>query len=473
MNRLSRLLSVALLPVIVACSDDSDNNRQDPVEPPLPPVEETSPAQLRVTHASPDAPAVNVYVNGEVALEGVEYKQSSGLIEVEEPGTIEVEVRGILPDGSETTVIGPVDLTLEEGIRTDVVAYDSLFDETGDLNIKAKVLDPVEIEADITDVRVSVLHAAPQVGDVDIYVTSPEDEIGSGSPIDAGFGDAAGPVAIEPATDYRIRITPDGDSTVVYDSGTVNFPAGTELLLVAVENTLKVGNNPVNLLAVDAEGAGEVLDADTGAEVRVVHNSADTPPVDVLVDDAVVLDAVPFPAASAYDDLQAPAGMYNVVVAADADNSIAPIDADLTLEAGKSYTVIAIGSLADNTIEPLLRDDGRRNVATAAQVEVIHGSYLVAAAIPVDIYLTADGVIADADPAIAGLVYKESTGQVALSPGEYWVTVTAAGDKSVVAFDSGGPLALEGGVNYTIIARDPSPEEVEGDPLIRVSILTD
>jgi hypothetical protein len=476
MRPVTKALAFCMLPVIVACSDDSDNNRQDPVEPPeppQPPIEEVEPAQLRVTHASPDAPAVNVYVNGSAALEGVEFKQSSGLITVEDPGTIEVEVRGLLPDGSETTVIGPVDLTLEEGVRTDVVAYDALLDDNGGLNIKAKVLDPVTIEEEINDVRVSVLHAAPAVGDVDIYVTAPGDDISGATPIDADFGDAAGPVAIDADTDYRIRIAPDGDSTVVYDSGTVSFPAGTELLLIAVENTLKVGDNPVNLLAVGADGASEVLDVNTGAAVRVVHNSADTPPVDVLVDGTTVLDAVPFPAASGYDDIQAPAGTYNVVVAADADNNIAPIDVDLTLESGKSYTAIAVGSFDANTVEAVLTEDDRRNIATAAVVEIIHGSSIVAADIPVDIFLTSDGVIADADPAIAGLAYKESTGQLALTPGDYWVTVTAAGDKAVVAFDSGAPLALEGGVNYTVIARDPSSEEVEGNPLIQLTLLTD
>ena len=467
MIRLRKIVAFLIVPLLIACSD-SNNNNSGPT--PGPAVE---PAQLRVTHASPDAPAVNVYVDGTLALEAVDYKQSSGLISFDEPGTLEVEVRGILPDGSEVTVIGPAEITLEENIRTDIVAYDTVFDDTGSLNIKPAILDPVTIEADITDVRVSVLHAAPQVGAVDIYVTAPEDDLANTTPIDAGFGDSAGPVALEADTAYQVRITPDGDTTVVYDSGPLSFPAGTELLLIAVENTFKVGANPVNLLAVGPEGATEVLDVNMGAEVRVVHNSADTPPVDVLIDGTEVIDALAFPSATAYDDIQAPPGTYNVVVAADADNSIAPIDVDVTLEATQSYTAIAVGSLAESTIEPILTVDERRNIATAAIIEVVHGSSLVAAEIPVDVYLSTDGVIADLDPAIENLAYTETTGQIPLTPGDYWITVTAAGDKSVVAFDTGGLLALEGGVNYTIIARDPSAEEVSGLPLIRVTLLTD
>ena len=474
MSTITKYAVMAILPLLYACSDGNNNNRPTPAPTPTPtppPVSES--AQLRVTHASADAPAVNVYVDGALALEGVEFKQSSGLIEFAEPKTIEVEVRGILPDGSEVSVIGPVDLALAEGERTDVVAVGDLFDANGAISIAPKVLPAVEIDDDISDVRVSVLHAAPGVGAVDIYVTAPGGALADTTPITAAFGDAAGPVALAADTQYQVRIAPQGSSEVVFDSGTVSFPAGTELVLVAVENTYKLKPSPVTLLAVGPEGASEVVDVNTGAAVRVVHNSADTPAVDVLVNGAVAVDALAFPDATNYSDLEAPAGTYNVVVAADADNSIAPIDVDLTLEATKSYTVIAAGSLAEMTLVPILTEDDRRNVATAAKVEVIHGSFLVAGQIPVDIYLTSDGVIADAEPAISDLAYQETTGQLALSPGDYWITVTAAGDKSVVAFDSGATLALEAGVNYTVIARDPSESEGSGSPLINVTLLTD
>lgn len=473
MKNLRLLILAGALPALFACSDSSDRAVSAPEVPQPEPPPAVEPAELRVTHASPDAPEVNVYVDGELALERVPYLASSGLLPIAEPGLLEVEVRALLPDASEVSVIGPVELNLREGQRTDVVAYDSVFDANGDLNIKARVLDPVAIEEDIQDVRVSVLHAAGGVGPVDVYVSGPDDALASLAPLDLAFGQAIPPTALAPDTPYRIRITPDGADSVVYDSGTLELGAGTELLLVAVNNTRGVGDSPVNLLAVGPEGAEELLDPRMGAAVRVVHNSADTPAVDVIVEGSTVLDAVTFPNASNYDDLLAPAGTYNVVVAADADNSIAPIDTDLTLENGKSYSVLAIGSLAAGTVDALVTSDDRRKLATAARVEVIHGSSIVAGEIPVDVYLTADGVIADAKPVISDLAYPQTTGQLAVSPGEYWVTVTAAGDKSVVAFDSGATIALEAGVNYTAIARDPSSDEVSGTPLIRLTLLVD
>ncbi len=78
--------------------------------------------------------------------------------------------------------------------------------------------------------------------------------------------------------------------------------------------------------------------------MRVVHASPDAPNVDVWVDGEIVLTDVPFTAVSDY--LTLPAGDYNIqVTATGATDPV--IDADLTFEAGTSYTVAAIGLLAD------------------------------------------------------------------------------------------------------------------------------
>ncbi len=92
--------------------------------------------------------------------------------------------------------------------------------------------------------------------------------------------------------------------------------------------------------------------AQNEAFVRVVHASPDAPNVDVWVDGETVLTDVPFTAVSDY--LTLPAGTYNVQVTA--TGSTEPvIDADLTLDAGMSYTVAATGLLADITATVLDR----------------------------------------------------------------------------------------------------------------------
>ena len=99
-----KLTALLIFPLLAACGNNNNNDSDGPAA-----------AQLRITHASADAPAVNVYVDGELLLEEVDFAQTSGLIPVPGNSTLEVEVRGILPDKSEVTVIGPVDLTFASG----------------------------------------------------------------------------------------------------------------------------------------------------------------------------------------------------------------------------------------------------------------------------------------------------------------------------------------------------------------------
>ena len=82
-----KLTALLIFPFLAACGSSNNNDSDGPAV-----------AQLRITHASADAPAVNVYVDGEVFLEAVDFAQTSGIISIPGNSTLEVEVRGILPD---------------------------------------------------------------------------------------------------------------------------------------------------------------------------------------------------------------------------------------------------------------------------------------------------------------------------------------------------------------------------------------
>ena len=105
MNGKIRYLGLAaIMATLMACSDDDNQTPQQVVEPTEPPAPAN--AFLRVTHASPDAPAVNVLANGDIlgGLEGVGYQVSSGWLTVPE-ATYDVQVDALLPDSSTAAVI--------------------------------------------------------------------------------------------------------------------------------------------------------------------------------------------------------------------------------------------------------------------------------------------------------------------------------------------------------------------------------
>ena len=58
--------------------------------------------RIRALHASPDAPAVNIWVDGAVALADVDYRDGSGFVEVGEKPRVQVEA--IIPGGNAVVI---------------------------------------------------------------------------------------------------------------------------------------------------------------------------------------------------------------------------------------------------------------------------------------------------------------------------------------------------------------------------------
>lgn len=446
MRRTKALLACSILPLfLIGCSDDDDD---DVVEVPAPVIEYSN---VRVFHAASDAPMVNVTANDAIlnGLENVDYQVASSRFEVE-TGTYDIGVIGILP--GENAEVLQADVTLEADMNYDVFAVGNVSDET----LALLTVTSMETAVDAGNAQLQIVHAASMAPTVDIYVTAPEADITAEQPlVTAEFTDATDLIQV-PAGDYQIRITPAGETTVVYNSGTVNLADGADLLIAATDN-VGTGDSPVTLLAADGDSSFKIWDSEAGAEIRVVHGISDAPAVDVIANNEIVLvDAIAFPGTTDY--LSVAAGDYLIDVVADSDSSVVAIDdAPLALEVGMSYTAIANNVLAAPELDVLV--DMPRSVATETKVRIVHAS---PSAGNVDIYVTADGEIDAVAPAFADIAYDTDelveTGYVSLAEGSYVVTVTPTGTKTV-AIET-GVLSLENGKIYTAIALDGA---MEGD----------
>ena len=444
MKLYSKLFLIIATLGLAACDSDDD---PPPAPTPTPPVPTAS---IQVLHASADAPAVDVLVDGAVALSGVDYKQSSGLSLIDE-GTYSVEVQGILPGGN-ATVIGPADLTFNGDTIYTIAAVGPV-----------AAIEPVVIEQPRTAVsagsaRLFVLHGSAAAPTVDVFVTAPGADLTAEAPVGTfSFKETIGPAEV-PAGDYQIRVTVAGDPTAVaYDSGTVTLGDGGDLTVVAVPNTTG-GTAAVSLLALDSTGAAELFDVGATAGLRVGHLSADAPTVDVHVngDPAPLLGGVPFPVVS--DILEVAPATYTVEVSPEGayPGTVVIGPADIPLGAGTTTDVLAVNELA--AIEPLVLSDDRRSVATNAKVRVIHAALTAGS---VDVYVTAPGAdITMETPALPAFAFKDNSGYIALPAGDYEVNVTVAGDPTAVAIGP-APLTIEDGGVYTAIARDPLPGATE------------
>ncbi len=404
---------------------------------------DTPQTSLRVIHASPDAPKVNVLLNGDATLTEVDYKGGSGF-DLLNAGTYDVTVDAITPSGDVTVITVP-DAVLSADTEYSVLAIGKVANNT---------LEPLVIANPLTAVpsgqaRAQVVHGAPDAPAVSVYVTAPGADLAAATALGTfSFGDELGPVEV-PAGNYQIRVTLAGDpASVVFDAGTVALAGGADLLLVAVANTT-TGPAPISLLVNDGSTQAELLDVGTPADVRAGHLSPDAPAVDVIVNDdfeSPLFNAATYPALTAYESV-APA-TYNIKVVDDDTQALTVINVNQALAAGTSYSVLAVGPLA--TIEPLVLTDDRRSIATEARVRIVHGS---PSAGNVDIYVAAPGTSIDGiNPSFPNVAFKANTGYVGLTAGTYEVSVTPAGAKTPVAIFATLPLA--NGDVFTVIARD-------------------
>ena len=209
-------LALALLAsVAVAACDDDDDDVTGP----------GTTAQLRVVHASPDAPNVDVLVDNAGVLTNVPYKTVSSYLPVT-AGSRNLKVRAT---GGATAVIDQ-NTTLAQGTFYTVLA-------TGRVASIAPVVLTDDQTAPATgNVRVRLVHASPAAGNVDIYVTAPTADIATTAPTltNVAFRAVSGYLEV-PAGTYRVRVTPTGTKTVAIDANNVALASGQVRTAVAVD----------------------------------------------------------------------------------------------------------------------------------------------------------------------------------------------------------------------------------------------
>lgn len=177
----------------------------------------------------------------------------------------------------------------------------------------------------------------------------------------------------------------------------------------------------------------------TYANVLVAHASPDAPGVDLLVDGSKQNSAaLNFPNNTGY--LKVESGARNIKVNV-SGTSTTVINADLTLDANKNYSVFAVDSVSKISAV-VVADDLTAPASGKAHVRFIHLSPNAPA---VDVALDGGAVV------FGNKAFKESTAFTPLDAGSYDLEVRVAGT-STVALDL-DPITLEAGKIYTVFAK--------------------
>jgi len=148
-----------------------------------------------------------------------------------------------------------------------------------------------------------------------------------------------------PSGSRRVQVTPAGETKPVVIDAMVEFESDKAYTVAA---TGFLGENDLLPLVLVDDRFTMVSEA----KIRFVHTSPDAPAVDVgQSDGSVVFGDIAFRKSSTYAQL--PAASYDLEVRVAGTMDIALSVPGVTLEEGTNYTVFAIGSLNEGTLEAL------------------------------------------------------------------------------------------------------------------------
>ncbi|MFD1512759.1 DUF4397 domain-containing protein [Halomarina rubra] len=205
----------------------------------------TGTANIRVAHMSPDAPAVDVYVNNETFLEGAEYGNISEYTEVA-PGEYNVSIteagnqsnvvfaENVTVEAANYTVaaIGEIGenatepfsvLVLQDGTMDEMMESGNMTENGTDMNAtETESMNETEDTNASGNASVRIVHASPDAGEESVLVSGTDTALAE----NVSFGDDPEYVEV-PAGEYTLDIVAANDTETVVASVDVTVEADT------------------------------------------------------------------------------------------------------------------------------------------------------------------------------------------------------------------------------------------------------
>lgn len=333
-------------------------------------------ASIRFVHASPDAPAIDVVIDGATVAENVSFGAASDYLPITS-GKHQIQV---VPTGSTTE-----SAVLDEEIDLDGGrAY--IFAAAGLLNDLESKLYEVDLDdLDENQARVRLIQLAPDEESVDLAVSG-----GDEWQDDVNYLDGSDYDDVDAGTyDLDLRAH-DGDAVITSISGlTIEANRAYDILLLG-----QASNDTLAVLTLETRvspACGDVLGvgSETDACVRLVNASPDSAGIDIYVNDTLLVENLAFGDSTEFTAL--PSGDDATVKVTATGGSIdSPIlEDDIDVDTGQAYEVIALNNVDDLELEsievdlsPVPADQARLRVISAAEdtpdfdVEITDGPQL-------------------------------------------------------------------------------------------------
>jgi len=385
-------------------------------------------ANLRVIHASPGAPEVDVLVDGQPLIEGLAYGTTSEYMAISpEEHRIQVVPTGQTADAA----VIDEELGAAPGAAYILAVYGRLNEIAGDI-----------YEVDLSDIepgnaRVRLLNLSPDAGEIDLLETGGDEWFGN--------------VAAGEVTDYR-DVVPGTysadlrgeDDRVLQTVSDLTIEETRAYALVVIGQVADESLELQTLITTVSPPCAEVLGIDgagSDACVRLVHAAPDAPPVDIYINDAQIAQNLVFSSATEYVAVPSGGGRGVRVAATGTPIEEAIIDAGLDFDPGQAYEILVTG--AGDDLELMTTGTDLRPVSAGqARIRVVHASP--------DAGVIDVGVEGAEENLFEGADFRNATEYLIIDAGEYPIEVRPGGEDMTVALQS--DATFDEGVTYDLIA---------------------
>ncbi|MBZ4419680.1 DUF4397 domain-containing protein [Myxococcus sp. RHSTA-1-4] len=432
------VLLAGLAVLAPGCDDDDDD---DTTPPPIEERPDEEVSKLRIIHASPDAPAVDIYAAGSTTplLTDVAYGDTTEYLTLE-PGDVAVDIRPAGAPAESAPVFTTGTLTLTPGLRATAIATGLLNGDSASESFRVLVLPENFGEDQAGQARVRIVHASPDAPTVGI-------DLGNDGSVDVAdlerFEDTGEVGVLLPAdTAAQVGITAGPNNERVTAFTVPPLPEGVEVFVVASGLLERKPREEQGFLLLTAGPEGDLGEVRQNPVVYALHASPDAPEVDIFAGDTELAGELSFGDLS--KPIQVPPGTYTLDFFATAPGGTRPPDAPAAssgtpeLVAGERYLVVASGYLTTQggprsfTLLPYA--EAFSEDPNSARVRVVHAS---AGAPAVDIApVGADGTV-PADAPVNDLNFSEATPAEGLplpaATVELGVAPAAASDRAPIA----------------------------------------
>lgn len=188
----------------------------------------TNPAQVRIMNASPVQQSITLLVDNITLQTGI-VSQSASAYTPETPGSHAVQVEAT----SSSSPLVTQNLTFNSGASYTLVAAEPSF---GSSSLGLTFLTDDNSAPTSGDLKLRIINASPDFGNLDAYVTAPGAGISGGPSVSNLAFQAASSYMTLPAGNYEVYFTIAGRQVISVDSGQFSFSAGQIRTLVLMDN---------------------------------------------------------------------------------------------------------------------------------------------------------------------------------------------------------------------------------------------